>query len=305
MEKPELLRQISSAHDRLFSWLSRVAPEQGDRPWEDGWSPRNILAHIIAHEQVLLEFLISDQGRKPQSNTAIKVKELEQRVQQEYEQHPYMATLTDWEGSYHRVVQSIENLPPAAWINNKDLNALIATSTYGHYDEHLAQVRTHLLGSQFSLRPATENDWAVILQVANQSMPGQPPENLLWLEGRKNFPAGRFTRRHYLVSDLGGKELAYGTVEGSENGWYHLFIIVDPSLFPKGPADLLYDRLMSDLRELGAQGAWCRVETGSGELLNYLLSCGFVEYRRSPSESRAEVIALRRALPDTCFAIGL
>lgn len=108
----------------------------------------------------------------------------------------------------------------------------------------------------YSLRPVLETDWPAILELAAESDPHRSRENMEWLSHLQQFPKDRYPRRHYLVSSSEGELFAYGSIEDSENGWFRFFLVMDPFNLINGPADLLYNRLMMDLREPGAQGAW-------------------------------------------------
>lgn len=308
ISRQELLLQLSAGHDRLSGWLERIAPDQAEKRGLPGeWSVKNILSHLIGHEQRLSGMLV--QGLQSGSFTSFTIQEgdaLNAEDVLKYEDQPYAAVRTAWENSYQQVVQAIKALPETIFqLDPTQPNPLfeaIRSRTIDHYEEHLGQILRFILKERYTLQPVTDADWHLILEIADASAPWKKPENLAWLAKRKSFPADRYPRRHYMVIDAYGHPVAYGAVEGSENDWYRLFLVMEANLLEAGPADLLYDRLIMDLRESGAAGVWARETLLDSALLTYLNERGFTEYRRNSDEDGREIIALRRPLPNTCFA---
>ncbi|MGE5223757.1 MAG: maleylpyruvate isomerase N-terminal domain-containing protein [Omnitrophica WOR_2 bacterium] len=307
MAKAELLLQLSAGHDRLRRWLDHLSPDQVEaRGLVGDWSVKDILSHLTGHEQRLV--ILLNQVRQSGLSGPIHLQESEDLNAEDirkFQDQSYAAVSAGWEASFQQVVQAVKTLPenriqldqtqPDALINT------IRTYTVDHYEEHLGQILSLILKERYTLQSVTDADWQAILEIADASAPRKKLENPAWLAQRKSFPADRYPRQQYQVIDSTGHPVAYGAVEGSENDWYRLFLVMKPELFDAGPADLLYDRLTMDLREAGAAGIWARESALDSALLAWLNERGFSEYRRYSNENGVEFIALRRPLPNTCF----
>jgi hypothetical protein len=298
----ELLLQLSAGHDRLRRWLDHLSPDLVEvRGLFGDWSVKDILSHLIGHEQRLVSLL--DGVRQSGSFEPLNLQEgedLNTEDLRKYQDQPYAAVRAVWEASFQEVVQAVKGLPE----NRRQPDALlnmIRTYTVDHYEEHLGQILAFILKERYTLQSVTDADWQSILEIADASAPWKKLENLAWLAQRRSFPADQYPRRHYLAIDSNGFPVAYGAVEGSDNDWYRLFLVMKPEWFDAGPADLLYDRLTMDLRESGAAGIWARESALDSTLLACLNERGFIEYRRFSDDHGIEIVALRRPLPDTCF----
>ena len=75
--------------------------------------------------------------------------------------------------------------------------------------------------------------------------------------------------------------LGYGAIEqGPQPEVFRLFLVVRPYFLRRGVGDALYARLLSDLRDLKAAGAWVRLNAGELGTIGFLQKCGFVEAER-------------------------
>ncbi len=308
ISKQEFLLQLQFRHDRLAGWLQQLPPDQAESRGAPGeWSARDIVAHLIGNDQRLISRL--SQGLQPEAFAPLTPKEADAFNSEDirkYQDQPYAAVRTGWDASFQQVVQAVKALPDSMFFldetqRNPILQA-VRSSTSDHYDEHLGQILGILLKERYTLQAVTDADWQIILEIADASAPWKKLENPAWLAQRQSFPVDRYPRRHYLAIESHGRPIAYGAAEGSENDWYRLILVMEPDLLEAGPADLLYDRLTLDLREAGAAGIWARETTRDSALLSFLIERGFTEYRRNSDESGREMVALRRSLPDTCFA---
>ena len=132
------------------------------------------------------------------------------------------------------------------------------------------------------LRPFGEHDWIPITELAHSLEPDFRGQNDLWLRNRQEFDDARYNRRHYVAEHAETHELlGYGSIEQSiflPN--YRLFLIVDPKWLRRGVGDLLFDRLMADLRELDAVTVWHRNYSHLSHTVSFLEDRGFAETRR-------------------------
>src|SRR5437588_4398374 len=108
------------------------------------------------------------------------------------------------------------------------------------------------------VRPFTEDDWSAAAALAAAAVPFDPRGNARWLRNRRHCDAARLARRHYLVEEPAAPEaVAYGAVEQTGSGSrYRLYMVVHPAWTGSGVDDTLFERLIADLRELGASVVW-------------------------------------------------
>jgi RNA polymerase sigma factor (sigma-70 family) len=132
------------------------------------------------------------------------------------------------------------------------------------------------------LRPFGEQDWMPITELAYRLEPDFRAQNDLWLRNRQQFDDSRYNRRHYVAEHADTHELlGYGSIEQSiflPN--YRLFLIVDPKWLRRGVGDLLFDRLMADLRGLDAITVWHRNYAHLSHIVSFLEERSFAETRR-------------------------
>src|SRR5205807_1584507 len=95
------------------------------------------------------------------------------------------------------------------------------------------------------------------------------------------FDDARLARRHYLVEDPATlNAAAYGAVEQTPGGArYRLYMVVHPAFGSSGIDDALFERLMADLRELGASAVWAMEYHDDTYLLPFLRARGFADTR--------------------------
>lgn len=153
------------------------------------------------------------------------------------------------------------------------------------------------------LRPATMQDWQVILSLAEAIDPDSNAANLEWLANRKKFDTTRYVRKHYLASDGEDRVIGYGAIEqGPGVQHYRVFLVIEPGLGKTGVWQSLFDRLEQDLRDLKANRAWAREYTHGNysENLEFFLANGFHETHRVnsklPNGADAVMVRVEREL---------
>ncbi len=143
------------------------------------------------------------------------------------------------------------------------------------------------------LRPVQDDDWPVILELANAALPWDADGNLEWLENRKQF-SGR--RRHYVAEDAAtAQALGYGAIEeGPAPDSFRIFIVMDPALLPTKTGALLYDRLVADLQALEASGVWAREFAADTDILSFFKEKGFEEQSRFTPVGYRELVVMAK-----------
>lgn len=132
------------------------------------------------------------------------------------------------------------------------------------------------------LRPFVEQDWGHLSALAYDLEPDYRADDEAWLSARRQFDEARYLRRHYVAEHAGTKQiLGYGVIEQSIfHPNYRLFLLANAKWLRAGVGDLLFDRLMKDLREANAITVWARSYVSQTALLAFLAARGFVETSR-------------------------
>ncbi len=132
------------------------------------------------------------------------------------------------------------------------------------------------------LRPFAETDWEVIPRFVYGLEPDFRADEEVWLRNRRQFDETRFTRRQYVVEHAEtGQLIGYGSIEQTIFlPQYRLFLFAAPEWLQAGAGDLLFDRLLDDLRAAGAISVWHRTLAQVTGVLDFLAQRGFVENKR-------------------------
>jgi uncharacterized protein (TIGR03083 family) len=151
--KAELLRRLVDEQNRFVSLLDGLTPQQYLEPCViGGWSIRDLLAHLIAHEQrALLELAFAQRGETFaidhamgnafNGGAAMACRPLDPIVLR-----------AAWERSYQQVVDAVaalsddEFLPssPLGLALGDSIDGALGNNTYGHYAEHRVDVERWL-----------------------------------------------------------------------------------------------------------------------------------------------------------------
>jgi N-acetylglutamate synthase-like GNAT family acetyltransferase len=131
------------------------------------------------------------------------------------------------------------------------------------------------------MRPFQEEDWKILLNLANQAVPFASQENAEWLEYRINFDESRRTRRHYIATN-NKNPIGYGCLEQQSDDllWLRVYVVCSPEILHSKVGKLLYEKLLQDARELGALHLWARELQEDEPIREFLAGCGFVEVQR-------------------------
>lgn len=131
------------------------------------------------------------------------------------------------------------------------------------------------------IRPFQQDDWHVLLDLANRAVPFAPQENVEWLAYRKAFDESKRTRRHYLAIDR-GTPVGYGCLEQQSESLdsLRIYVVADPVNLRGKVGKLLYSQLLFDAQELEATGLWARELQGDEPIRDFFTEYGFEEVQR-------------------------
>jgi hypothetical protein len=146
VDKQQLLRRLDARRAEFLTQLARIPPDAPTVPNKIGaWSVRDLLAHLIAHEQrVLAELGAARRGKRPpplrESNDAFNAEAVAARQNQ---------SLTEvraaWDASFAQVLAAVQALSdadfepfgPVCELLEDTIDGALGNNTYGHYAEHL------------------------------------------------------------------------------------------------------------------------------------------------------------------------
>ena len=131
------------------------------------------------------------------------------------------------------------------------------------------------------IRPFQQEDWAVLLNLANQAVPFAPQENAEWVEYRKAFDESMSIRRHYIATDS-EIPVGYGCLEQQNDDPQKLrvFVVCNPENLHGKVSNRLYERILQDAKELGVAHLWAREFQEDEAIRKFFTGRGFVEVRR-------------------------
>ncbi len=137
---------IDGARDRMVDWIQRVPVEQWEQPGPDGgWSMKDLAGHVTLWNDIccdMLEPVRDGLAPKPwpMSDEAglhkINADDIARRRSDSVE-----TVWSDFEVSMARAQDLIEALPADAFEPGADPPDIIRSNTYGHWPEHMAQLR--------------------------------------------------------------------------------------------------------------------------------------------------------------------
>ncbi|HLI78473.1 MAG TPA: GNAT family N-acetyltransferase [Candidatus Binataceae bacterium] len=145
---------------------------------------------------------------------------------------------------------------------------------------------------EVNLRVPREDDWPAILELAQRSLAGvpQPPDQREWMENRRSFAVSDGVQRHFVATD-GERIVGYACIErrnAAPQGWYRLFVVVEPSARATLGA-MLFGELRERLLELGARRTWMMEFEADAGFVAFLEGIGFAKIKSLELDGHAVV----------------
>jgi hypothetical protein len=154
LTKTEVLGRIWADHALLEALIAPLSAVQMVQPLADGWSVKDVLAHITVWEGLLVEWLTAlTEGTFPSTPVPSSREAVDRLNAERYAAaaaRPLPMVLTAFHRSFGRVLQAVDALPdgvdlalplPQAWAARVPLGQWIAENTYAHFQEHMAANR--------------------------------------------------------------------------------------------------------------------------------------------------------------------
>jgi len=145
--KAQLLEDAKREHAALEMFLERLSPEEMAQPGALGeWSVKDVLAHLIEWEQMVLGWIETGLGGKTPAMPAEGYKwsqlpALNQHIYEKHRNRPLAEVLEQFHSSYQQVLKSIEGFSEEIlftrgyyrWSGNNALGAYFNSCTASHY----------------------------------------------------------------------------------------------------------------------------------------------------------------------------
>ena len=154
MTKARLLDLIRAERARFEEIIAPLSDSQMTEPNVQGkWSVKDILAHVSAWEEHVLEMLEADaRGETPALITWAEVDRINEQFYQQNRDRSLEDVRTGFNRSLQRMLDMVEArseeelLSPErfAWLRGTPLWLMVASDTFDHYTEHGARIRAWL-----------------------------------------------------------------------------------------------------------------------------------------------------------------
>lgn len=150
------------------------------------------------------------------------------------------------------------------------------------------------------IRPFQEEDWGMLLALANKAVPFAQQGNIAWLNNRKAFNERQRLRRH-CIATMHTKPVGYGCVEqqSDDPAWLRVFVVCSPELLHREVGLRLYDHLLEEARALGAAHLWAQEYQADLATAHFFISRGFREVRRFTPPDELPMVAYQLDLNQT------
>ena len=163
LTKPKILDLIKAERKLLEDQLEGLTEEQLLQPTlEGGWSIKDIMAHIITWERLMVQWLDATmRGEIPQMLPAgLTWDDLDiwnERTFSENKELPLPEVISNFHSSYRIAFETAEGLSEEdlinpdrfEWREGKPLSIIVAANTYWHYTEHREQIHNWRNASSF------------------------------------------------------------------------------------------------------------------------------------------------------------
>ena len=153
MERSELLARLQAGRQEWDDTIASIPHERMLEPvWADGWTIKDIVAHVDFYEWWVAEFIRTREW--PVVDPSLHIAELEPRNIAIYEFHKYRELediLGESAGIHQGLVDAITGLTDQEYIDHNLLGTppdehwsvakMVGGSSWDHYPQHIPQIR--------------------------------------------------------------------------------------------------------------------------------------------------------------------
>ncbi|HVO41563.1 MAG TPA: maleylpyruvate isomerase N-terminal domain-containing protein [Aggregatilineales bacterium] len=153
IDKAELIRRMAQHYNDLASLLAKVDDATLIQPGAVGsWSLKDMVAHLIAHEQRALRELEAAKRGEQIVEGGLSTDEFNARFVAESASRSGKVMLMAWGASFRQLLNSVGTLDESAFAPDSaviqalgdSIDGAVANISYLHYAEHLPEVRAWL-----------------------------------------------------------------------------------------------------------------------------------------------------------------
>ena len=153
MTKEELIEKIEKSYSEWEDVLAEVGDSRmAQRGVADDWSVKDLVAHLAAWQQRVLDRMDADTTGNPAESLGQTVDEINVALYERNRDRPLHDVLAQARDTYDRFLTRVRSLSeeqifkPGHFTFTEDdaLYEWIAGNTFEHYEEHTASVRTWL-----------------------------------------------------------------------------------------------------------------------------------------------------------------
>jgi hypothetical protein len=153
VDKPELVRTIREAHQRVAGAIEHVPAERLLAPATEDWTGKDLLAHLSWwHDHSVLVIEALREGRQPydHSDPANTTDALNERTYSEHLDDPPEVTRQAFNDSFTRLLGVIESVTDEElfaedrwpWLGGEALAETILWDSSRHYNDHREHLKT-------------------------------------------------------------------------------------------------------------------------------------------------------------------
>jgi uncharacterized damage-inducible protein DinB len=152
VNRDELLRELAASRETLLAAVAGLdEAEMAQAAVMEGWSAKDLLAHVTAWEAELLKAMAQGRAGKRPAYMSISTAEEDARNEQwrkEFKKKPLDKVLEDYGAVRGQTIRQVEKMADDeltdarrfAWTEGQPLAAIIADGTVEHDREHAAQI---------------------------------------------------------------------------------------------------------------------------------------------------------------------
>ncbi len=152
IDKATLLERIKNDRARLDALITPLDERRlTEAALDDGWSVKDVLAHISAWERLCLGW-IRDDTRLEGPFTVDTLNKLNARIYEENRALSLSDILDASKRSFAEIAEMVEQISPdrlaaaPAWAPGRPLSEIVGSNTDEHYREHIDQIEAWLRG---------------------------------------------------------------------------------------------------------------------------------------------------------------
>ncbi len=147
MDKAEVLQNVETEYGNLQGAVKGLSDDQMAIAWLDGWSAKDILAHVLGWEQQMIVFLqrmARGERPTPEGVDYSDPQAWNEKFALEYAPIGGATVLAIWKQAHMNFVKAAEALPDDRFGEKdgkpKTANRMLADNGYAHYQEHTAHI---------------------------------------------------------------------------------------------------------------------------------------------------------------------